>query len=81
MIGRGTDILLGGCPTTMARIKSRSVLLEEGILTPEEAATLPPSPEEDYYPTDVDDDVIDMLKSEKVSVVNPETKLEACSAP
>lgn len=62
MAGRGTDILLGGCPTTMARIKTRSVLLQEGVLTPEEAATLPPSPDEDYYPESLSDDVLTMLK-------------------
>ena len=62
MAGRGTDILLGGCPTTMARIKTRSVLLAEGVVSPDEAATLPPSPDENYYPAPLNDIVIDMLK-------------------
>ena len=50
MAGRGTDILLGGCPTTMSRIKTRSSLLEAGVLSDVEAAKLPPSPDDDYYP-------------------------------
>jgi preprotein translocase subunit SecA len=50
MAGRGTDILLGGCPTTMARIKTRSFLLNEGLLSQDEATLLPPSPPEEYYP-------------------------------
>ncbi len=63
MAGRGTDILLGGCPTTMARIKTRSVLLEEGVVaSKEELALVPPSPDEDYYPADVDEDAITTLK-------------------
>ena len=32
MAGRGTDILLGGCPSTMARLQVRSTLLSKGIL-------------------------------------------------
>lgn len=62
MAGRGTDILLGGCPTTMSRIKTRSVLLQEGVLSPVEAATLPPSPPEDYFPASLPEDVMAMLK-------------------
>ena len=59
MAGRGTDILLGGCPTTMARIKTRSVLVEEGVISRDEAELqLPPSPPEDYFPCDIDEDVI-----------------------
>lgn len=53
MAGRGTDILLGGCPATMARMKARSVLIEEGVLGTEEASALPPSPRDDYYPADL----------------------------
>ena len=68
MAGRGTDILLGGCPTTMARIKTRSVLLEERVLKPEEAAMLPPSPSEDYFPAAISDDVLAMLKDAAVSI-------------
>ena len=40
MAGRGTDILLGGCPSTMARIKTRSVLVEQGVISKEEARNL-----------------------------------------
>ena len=42
MAGRGTDILLGGCPKTMARIKTRSSMVANGVLTYEEAEKLPP---------------------------------------
>jgi preprotein translocase subunit SecA len=68
MAGRGTDILLGGCPTTMARIKTRSVILEEGVLSAEQITTLPPSPPEKYYPCGIDDEVLTMLKEAAVSV-------------
>jgi preprotein translocase subunit SecA len=68
MAGRGTDILLGGCPTTMARIKTRSVILEEGVLSAEQIATLPPSPPEKYFPCAIDDEVVTMLKEAAVSV-------------
>lgn len=62
MAGRGTDILLGGCPTTMSRIKTRSFLLEQEVLSAEEASKLPPSPAEDYYPGPLADEVLMMLK-------------------
>lgn len=62
MAGRGTDILLGGCPTTMARLKTRSVLVKEGLLSPEEAAAMPRSPDEDYYPCSLGENVESMLK-------------------
>lgn len=62
MAGRGTDILLGGCPTTMARIKTRSVLLEEGVVSAKEAETLPPSPQEEYYPAPLGEEIMTMLK-------------------
>lgn len=68
MAGRGTDILLGGCPTTMSRIKTRSVLLEQGILSKEEAATLPPSPPEEYYPCAVSEEVNLMLKEAAAAI-------------
>mmetsp|Transcript_3172 Transcript_3172/g.4362 ORF Transcript_3172/g.4362 Transcript_3172/m.4362 type:complete len:795 (-) Transcript_3172:46-2430(-) len=63
MAGRGTDILLGGCPKTMARIKTRSVLVDEGkVLSAEEAAYLPPSPPDSYFPCELDDDTVLLLK-------------------
>jgi preprotein translocase subunit SecA len=68
MAGRGTDILLGGCPTTMSRIKTRSVMLEQGVLSPEEAATLPPSPNEEYFPCSLDEETLGLLNSAAVSV-------------
>ena len=74
MAGRGTDILLGGCPTTMARIKARSVLLEQGVLSPEEAAQLPPSPDEEYYPAEIDEDTLTMLKDAATSIKSSKGK-------
>ena len=62
MAGRGTDILLGGCPTTMSRIKTRSFLLDQGILSAEEAKKVPPSPEEEYYPGPVSEEGQLLLK-------------------
>jgi preprotein translocase subunit SecA len=63
MAGRGTDILLGGCPTTMSRIKTRAVLLECGVLPANEAADLPPSPQEDYFPCDITEETLSMLRN------------------
>ena len=68
MAGRGTDILLGGCPTTMARIKTRSVLLQEGVISPEEVESLPPSPEEEYFPADVEGETLSMLKKAAAAI-------------
>ena len=66
--GRGTDILLGGCPKTMARIKLRSVLLDNGVLSEEEKSGLPPSPPEEYFPCALDENVQFMLKDAAASV-------------
>jgi preprotein translocase subunit SecA len=68
MAGRGTDILLGGCSRTMSRIKTRSFLVEEGVISKEEANKLPPSPSEDYYPCPLDDDLTLMLKDSSAAV-------------
>jgi preprotein translocase subunit SecA len=68
MAGRGTDILLGGCPTTMARIKTRSFLVSEGVISSEEAKTLPPTPKEEYFPCELDSNTIDALKSAASSI-------------
>ena len=68
MAGRGTDILLGGCPTTMSRIKTRSVLLEEGLLSSEEVSKLPPSPAEEYYPGEVSEDGLFMLRDAATAI-------------
>lgn len=62
MAGRGTDILLGGCPGTMARLRTRAFLLDQGVITPEEAKFYPPSPSDEYYPCDLGDDALFMLK-------------------
>ena len=62
MAGRGTDILLGGCPSTMARLKTRATLFEQGVLKPDERSFYPPSPSDDYYPCDIDGDTLFMLK-------------------
>ena len=80
MAGRGTDILLGGCPTTMARIKTRAVLVESGVISSEEASLLPPSPAEEYFPAPISDDVATMLadaaKSVKAAMGNDLTGIE-----
>ena len=54
MAGRGTDILMGGCPATMARLKTRAYLVEQGVINDEEAQTLPPAPKEEYFPCELD---------------------------
>ena len=66
--GRGTDILLGGCPKTMARIKLRSVLIENGVLSEDEQNELPSLPPEGYFPCRLNDDVQYMLKDAAASV-------------
>ena len=66
MAGRGTDILLGGCPTTMARIQTRSTLVSAGVLASDE--TEPPQPGDDYFPCPLNDDVSILLKSAASSV-------------
>jgi len=68
MAGRGTDILLGGCPSTMSRLKTRSFLFDQGVLKQEERAVYPPSPSDEYYPCDIDDDAIFMLKDAAASL-------------
>jgi preprotein translocase subunit SecA len=52
----------------MARIKTRSVLLEQGVVSADEAKALPPSPDKDYYPCEIDDGVVDMLKGAADSI-------------
>lgn len=68
MAGRGTDILLGGCSKTMSRIKARSVLVQNGVLSKEEVASLPPSPPESYFPCDIDDDVLSALQDAALAI-------------
>mmetsp|Transcript_23122 Transcript_23122/g.48778 ORF Transcript_23122/g.48778 Transcript_23122/m.48778 type:complete len:1002 (+) Transcript_23122:140-3145(+) len=68
MAGRGTDILLGGCAGTMARLRTRAFLFDEGVLSPEERAFYPPSPSDDYYPCEIDDDTKFMLKDAAVAL-------------
>jgi preprotein translocase subunit SecA len=62
MAGRGTDILLGGCYKTMARIYVRSQLVQAGLLDPKEMELCPPSPDADYYPCEVSDEATLQLK-------------------
>jgi preprotein translocase subunit SecA len=60
MAGRGTDILLGGCPNTMAKIKARSYLISKGILiSPDDE--LVQSPDENYYPCEISEELTAML--------------------
>jgi preprotein translocase subunit SecA len=68
MAGRGTDILLGGCPGTMARLKTRSFLFDQGVLGAEERAFYPPPPGDGYYPCDIDDDAVFMLRDAAASL-------------
>ena len=68
MAGRGTDILLGGCPSTMARLKTRAFLFDEGVLSAEERSFYPPSPSEEYYPCDIGDDAKFMLKDAAIAM-------------
>ena len=68
MAGRGTDILLGGCPKTMSRIKARSILLKEGVISAKEASTLPPTPPESYFPCPLNDDILFALKDAAAAV-------------
>jgi len=46
----------------MARIKARSVLIEQNVINADEVQRLPPTPSEDYFPCAVDDEVIITLK-------------------
>lgn len=62
MAGRGTDILLGGCPSTMARLKTRYFLIDQGVLGVEERVFFPPSPSNEYYPCDINNDAVFKLK-------------------
>jgi preprotein translocase subunit SecA len=68
MAGRGTDILLGGCPTTMARIKTRSILVQQGVISTEEAQTLPPTPADNYFPCPLDEDTSFALKNAAAAI-------------
>ena len=69
MAGRGTDILLGGCPTTMARIQTRCVLLQKGVLSLDaEIATLPPSPPDDFFPCEIDENAMTLLNEAADSI-------------
>jgi preprotein translocase subunit SecA len=68
MAGRGTDILLGGCPGTMARLRTRSFLFDQGVLGVEERKFYPRPPDDGYYPCDIDDDTVFMLKDAAASL-------------
>lgn len=52
----------------MARLQTRSFLFNEGILKQEEVSTLPPSPADDYYPCELDDDTKFMLKDAAIAL-------------
>lgn len=68
MAGRGTDILLGGCPNTMARIKTRSYLTSKGILmSPDDE--LIQSPDESYYPCEISEDTTVLLSDAYSSIM------------
>jgi len=61
--GRGTDILLGGCPTTMSRIRARAYLLDQSVLKKNETELLPQSPDDSYYPCDVNEEETFLLNA------------------
>lgn len=66
MAGRGTDILLGGCPSTMAKIRMRSILVPAlgAAMKEQELEKIPPSPKDSYYPTnDIPVSSIDLIQS------------------
>merc|ERR1712238_177804 len=50
------------------RIKSRSVIVAQGVISKEEASKLPPVPKEDYFPVQLSDDVTFMLKDAASSI-------------
>ena len=52
----------------MARLKTRSFLLDEGVLSKEERVFYPPNPSDEYFPCDVDDDTKFMLKNGAIAV-------------
>ena len=68
MAGRGTDILLGGCPSTMARLQVRSTLLSKGVISKEETEKFPPPPNASYYPCDLDENSTFMLSDAAASL-------------
>lgn len=68
MAGRGTDILLGGCARTMARIKTRSFMVDDGVISGIEASKLPPTPSDDYFPCPMNDDLQFMLKDASAAI-------------
>ncbi|CAJ1966772.1 unnamed protein product [Cylindrotheca closterium] len=68
MAGRGTDILIGGCSRTMARIKTRDFLVADGVVSSDEAKKLPPPPKEEYFPCPLNDDTLFMLKDASASI-------------
>eukprot|EP00566_Odontella_aurita_P003144 CAMPEP_0113563172 /NCGR_PEP_ID=MMETSP0015_2-20120614/20921_1 /TAXON_ID=2838 /ORGANISM="Odontella" /LENGTH=1025 /DNA_ID=CAMNT_0000465123 /DNA_START=145 /DNA_END=3223 /DNA_ORIENTATION=+ /assembly_acc=CAM_ASM_000160 len=68
MAGRGTDVLLGGCPSTMARIKVRAVLVDQGVIGEDAASILPPTPPEEYFPCALDEDTTFVLKDAGASI-------------
>ena len=52
----------------MSRIKVRSVLIDEGVISKEEAATLPPTPAEEYFPCPINEDVLFALKDAAIAI-------------
>lgn len=72
MAGRGTDILLGGCASTMARLKVRSVLIKQltGLMSEAEMAMVPPSPSDDYYPAEISEDILFLLQDAAKNLKN-----------
>eukprot|EP00593_Proboscia_inermis_P010430 CAMPEP_0171309272 /NCGR_PEP_ID=MMETSP0816-20121228/19445_1 /TAXON_ID=420281 /ORGANISM="Proboscia inermis, Strain CCAP1064/1" /LENGTH=59 /DNA_ID=CAMNT_0011792713 /DNA_START=355 /DNA_END=531 /DNA_ORIENTATION=+ len=49
--GGGTNVLFGGCPSTMSRIRARACLLDYTVLSKEESELLSVPPNDNYYPS------------------------------
>ncbi|CAM9169714.1 unnamed protein product [Chrysoparadoxa australica] len=59
MAGRGTDILLGGNPAEMAKIKVRDTI-GAAVLSEEDAAALPKA-SESFYPCELEENEVELL--------------------
>lgn len=62
MAGRGTDIILGGNFSAMAQLKMRK-MLADALPMEEEERELVPEIEQDFFPTEIPDKLIELLNS------------------
>eukprot|EP01083_Nonionella_stella_P307639 1082091_1 len=47
----------------MTRLKTRSYLVEQGVISKEEAENLPPTPKDGYFPCEVDESSTDLVET------------------